>query len=452
MEMKHEANMILPSVTVCNNNRYKRSKYCPENIRNCQMNINESFSSQCSYICKKLDSHRLSTHTALKFCTYCNRSQLILYGHSFHSLVRKLEIIQADNHSYELMDDFLHVTFSQGSTCQRNCYVLNSVVDKMNFTLKNASVQTETRQIMKLFLDLEPEEYIDPTERVEAEIAVHSPFEIVNPFIKGFRAKPGYVNYVNLNVFQKTLLPSPYSTNCINYLQRWKEEGRVGPYTWEMCVHHCKLNRTVNNCKCALKQTVYPHDSPYCQRDDEACVKKQNLEECYSVCKPECNSINYRSIISSREFSNDIIEIYECIYPKQTRSSIRKRAAVVVFSLDRPEFFVYKYVPKYELIEVFSYIGGYMGMWLGISLFVVFDFVERCVVNLYEMLDNWRTRRNVLPAWIRTELADSKNLRNDNYMAMSPNTNSYRSIKNRLRRKKCRVFRNKRMNLIQRFQ
>ncbi|XP_023224595.1 uncharacterized protein LOC111625622 [Centruroides sculpturatus] len=232
--MKHEANMILPSVTVCNNNRYKRSKYCPENIRNCQMNINESFSSRCSYICKTLNSHRLSTHNALKFCSVCNRSQLILYGHSFHSLVRKLEIIQADNHSYELMDDFLHVTLSQGSTCQRNCYVLNSVVDKMNFTLKNASLRTETRQIMKLFLDLEPEEYIDPTERVEAEIAVHSPFEIVNPFIKGFRAKPGYVNYVNLNVFQKTLLPSPYSTNCINYLQKWKEEGRVGPYTWEV--------------------------------------------------------------------------------------------------------------------------------------------------------------------------------------------------------------------------
>ncbi|XP_023224596.1 uncharacterized protein LOC111625623 [Centruroides sculpturatus] len=164
------------------------------------------------------------------------------------------------------------------------------------------------------------------------------------------------------------------------------------------------------------------------------------------------SSIDYRSIISGREFSNDIIEIYECIYPKQTRSSIRKRAAVVVFSVDKPEFFFYKYVPKYELIEVFSYIGGYMGMWLGISLFVVFDFVERCVVHLYEMLDDWRTRRNVVPAWIRTELADSKNLRNDNYMAMSPNKNSYWSIKNRLRRKKCRVFRNKRMNLIQRFQ
>ncbi|KFM79363.1 hypothetical protein X975_09995, partial [Stegodyphus mimosarum] len=41
---------------------------------------------------------------------------------------------------------------------------------------------------------------------------------------------------------------------------------------------------------------------------------------------------------------------------------------------------VYEYSPKFQNIETFSYLGGYVGMWLGISLVAVFDFLETLVV------------------------------------------------------------------------
>ncbi len=41
-------------------------------------------------------------------------------------------------------------------------------------------------------------------------------------------------------------------------------------------------------------------------------------------------------------------------------------------------------------MELFSYVGGYMGMWLGISLVSLFDFVEMLFDVLAYPFMKWR--------------------------------------------------------------
>ncbi|XP_054718983.1 uncharacterized protein LOC129228331 [Uloborus diversus] len=51
------------------------------------------------------------------------------------------------------------------------------------------------------------------------------------------------------------------------------------------------------------------------------------------------------------------------------------------------------YNPKFESLELFSVIGGYMGMWLGISLVAVYDFIGTVVTLLLAYGRKRRKRR-----------------------------------------------------------
>ncbi|GIY72745.1 uncharacterized protein CDAR_53711 [Caerostris darwini] len=42
------------------------------------------------------------------------------------------------------------------------------------------------------------------------------------------------------------------------------------------------------------------------------------------------------------------------------------------------------YNPKFESLELFSVIGGYMGMYLGVSIVAVYDFAELAVGSIYK--------------------------------------------------------------------
>ncbi|GBO11395.1 hypothetical protein AVEN_264954-1 [Araneus ventricosus] len=54
------------------------------------------------------------------------------------------------------------------------------------------------------------------------------------------------------------------------------------------------------------------------------------------------------------------------------------------------------YNPKFESLELFSAVGGYMGMWLGISLVAVYDFVFT-VVGFVKAYMVRRRRQKILP-------------------------------------------------------
>ncbi|XP_055951789.1 uncharacterized protein LOC129987851 [Argiope bruennichi] len=53
----------------------------------------------------------------------------------------------------------------------------------------------------------------------------------------------------------------------------------------------------------------------------------------------------------------------------------------IVFNKFRLTRFVYQ--PKFASVEMFSYIGGYMGMWLGLSLVSLFDLFETICYLLF---------------------------------------------------------------------
>ncbi|GFV26221.1 uncharacterized protein TNCV_3150211 [Trichonephila clavipes] len=77
------------------------------------------------------------------------------------------------------------------------------------------------------------------------------------------------------------------------------------------------------------------------------------------------------------------------------KSRIRLSIVFNKFRLTR-----YVYQPKFASVEMFSYIGGYMGMWLGLSLISLFDLLETiCYLFFYPVgrMTAKRKKRSVKP-------------------------------------------------------
>ncbi|CAL1274332.1 unnamed protein product, partial [Larinioides sclopetarius] len=54
----------------------------------------------------------------------------------------------------------------------------------------------------------------------------------------------------------------------------------------------------------------------------------------------------------------------------------RSKLIIVEIIIDHSEVITFYHRPQYLDVEAFSYIGGFIGVWLGISLVEVTDFVE----------------------------------------------------------------------------
>ncbi|KFM74726.1 FMRFamide-activated amiloride-sensitive sodium channel, partial [Stegodyphus mimosarum] len=37
---------------------------------------------------------------------------------------------------------------------------------------------------------------------------------------------------------------------------------------------------------------------------------------------------------------------------------------------------IFRHIPKYDTMELFSYLGGYSGVWLGFSLLTIYELID----------------------------------------------------------------------------
>ncbi|GFQ85939.1 uncharacterized protein TNCT_717891, partial [Trichonephila clavata] len=101
-------------------------------------------------------------------------------------------------------------------------------------------------------------------------------------------------------------------------------------------------------------------------------------EKCMRECSEACREIAYSLQSEIKLDQSQMCKDDNC----------RKRELYLNFIFNRLEIKNYVHRPKYESIEVFSYFGGYMGMWLGISLVALFDLSETLIcliIYLYKM-------------------------------------------------------------------
>ncbi|GBN71499.1 hypothetical protein AVEN_33695-1 [Araneus ventricosus] len=136
------------------------------------------------------------------------------------------------------------------------CYTIDSFVGKPN-TEEDLYPNTFT---IELDISTQVEEYVMSSVPVMIQVKVHDRRAMVNPFSDGYSLKGGmqYNAYVSMQT--QELLPSPYDTHCLDYLEIWKRNNGTGPLSHKMCVEYCQLNKLLEMGKCIDRNVDYPHE------------------------------------------------------------------------------------------------------------------------------------------------------------------------------------------------
>ncbi|XP_054713722.1 uncharacterized protein LOC129223181 [Uloborus diversus] len=186
------------------------------------------------------------------------------------------------------------------------------------------------------------------------------------------------------------LLPSPYESNCTDYLQTWRERGGKAPVNQLGVFQECRVNKTLESVNCIPLDIDYPHTYNVCRACTEECPPPVNVSECSMLTErynQPCDSITY-TVSRKRKavyvYDDDGIEKKVLERNCSGRRMWDQECFLIDIEaiFDKFEVTKYTYKPKFENLELFSVIGGYMGMWLGISLLGSYDIILDTIIRI----------------------------------------------------------------------
>ncbi|XP_022252045.1 amiloride-sensitive sodium channel subunit alpha-like [Limulus polyphemus] len=180
-------------------------------------------------------------------------------------------------------------------------------------------------------------------------------------------------------------LPAPYSDNCSDSVILNPADSRQkGGYTEERCRENCRQKTIREKCGCAL---------PFFQKDPgtENCVfstKYQAFDTCIKNVEPRCDcqrpcyKVHYSTTISSSNWPGGELNDYYRKIGFQNMEEARGNMTRLKVYYQTLDHLIYKNNPKYEPNEILSVLGGFTGLWLGVSLVALFECLENFVTTV----------------------------------------------------------------------
>jgi hypothetical protein len=194
--------------------------------------------------------------------------------------------------------------------------------------------------------------------------------------------------------------PSPYS-DCID-LDSYKSDlydyitkTQKKAYRQQDCFDLCQQKHIIDECKCYYTKydDLGTGVRPCLNLTDLICVENSfntfSLEACQkNSCPLECDSTTYDLSLSSLEYPDEnTYELfkngykYDAIYLKYfnltlTYDLFKSNAAFFTVYFPNLQYTEIIEVPKTSLYDLFTQIGGSLGMFVSFSIFTLFEFIE----------------------------------------------------------------------------
>ena len=262
------------------------------------------------------------------------------------------------------------------------------VVHSYNYTQEHGPIRVAMSMQKAGFtfiLDAHPDDYLY-TNQLGSGFLVHVHDSAQYPQTDGESIHVGVGQSVNL-AFTKEIhevLPQPYSKqDCVDSLQDIDYDASLVndyPYTKKACEFQCMEVMFFKHEGC------YYSAGPPSERCSNANIHniynnpsyQNDLLECRKNCKRLCSFNRYITKVTTATYPNPLTVRFanRSGFPVQTEEEIRRRMLELNVY---PQTLEHTYVtqqPRYHAFDIFSNIGGLMGLCLGISLVTVIEFVE----------------------------------------------------------------------------
>ncbi|GIZ00273.1 uncharacterized protein CEXT_499381 [Caerostris extrusa] len=257
-----------------------------------------------------------------------------------------------------------------------NCFTFNAQWNMANHKMLYAYESDMWNKPTELLLDLDvqTEEYLDDHKTPSVLIYVHDPRFYPDFDSEAVKARAGHFYSVGMRKTTTKLLPLPYQTNCTTYnAMPWARRNK-GTLTPKMCTQECSRTLQLKACKCVSSNlTLVFEDSP-CEGKKAFCaedVEKNTMNYCRTLCR-----------VHAKERLLNLLLIRRCGHVKNSKNLVR-----VKLYLRTMEITMYEHQPKYELVEVFSHLGGYLSLWLGFSVLAFCELLEMVSMVILRITD-----------------------------------------------------------------
>ncbi|XP_055945241.1 uncharacterized protein LOC129975958 [Argiope bruennichi] len=241
---------------------------------------------------------------------------------------------------------------------------------------------------------------IDPWHAPRIFFALHSPFEPVNPVHDGVTLSVESDYFMQITRLEEDhLLPYPYRTNCLDYEALWKENNRTGPRSQKICFEQCRAKFFKECAGCESGMTMYETLTSYCRNftarkcfdQDKKEQFRRRMGSCNLKCKPDCLKLKY--YYKTEKFDQN--------RGSEHRDSEEGQKMDIIFTIDNPDIIILSHTPMFGKEELFSYIGGLMGCWMGISVWSFTGIIGKRCQRIPRLERKLRKATNQSPSFIR---------------------------------------------------
>ncbi|XP_077520087.1 acid-sensing ion channel 2-like [Amblyomma americanum] len=407
ISMTEGNSLQLPAVTFCNLNPLKASAVCSPNTIDL---INGTVRSILCDQTGPMDINAVHNFTTEELYPFLNTARkgnnsqtLLALGHTKQRMVLNCTV-----KGESCLDDSMYEPST--SPTFGLCYCIfcsNFNASKISYQASNLPVDGLT-----LVLDIEKDEYLRSSSEMGIIVMVHRRGVSPDPNEDGMYLSPYMTTYIGIEMRMMERLPAPYKDRCVT---KWpaKWQGYVATdqtYFQQMCFSICSQVFIMSSCGCVseeLPQVRNVSGSPdMCRNSDStrecseailADTSYRSLKKC--DCPLKCSQEIYKTSISRTGWA-------QRLRPGHRKDNIQNRAlvkAVIYFESIIVEKITQ--VPELSDATTLSNVGGFMGMYLGLSFLVIFEILEifvRWFIYLYH-----RRHASVAPQQEHTEPAPS---------------------------------------------
>ena len=226
----------------------------------------------------------------------------------------------------------------------------------------------------------------------------------------------GFETSVAVERVYSTQLPSPYSDCIIDNIspQYFKSDlydkfiESKTRYIQKDCIDLCKQKFYIRHCNCSLFQLFSLYNETFCSTVEQLnCLNSIHFEKivdtsfmkknCFPLCPLECYTNEYKTYQSSSQFSAetylDLIKKrkrFESKYDSETLSDENIRQGLVKLNIyyDSLSYTQITESAKMNKVSLLASIGGFMGMFLGMSLMTFVEILDILVRLILHKMSN----------------------------------------------------------------
>ncbi|GFV98490.1 acid-sensing ion channel 1C [Trichonephila clavipes] len=376
LEVERKMHLDFPAVTICNANRRKH----PEE----DLVSRKVSSKNCKIISKEFTfSGTIGTNFTNMNSNYSGMTQ---ESDNLNYNDSRKDYLKEENH---LSKNFIMNCFFNGESCYENSFYHTSSPSYGDCFTFNKVTSVEEKPLLvsksglysglEILLDAENGNYSFSSDTVGFRIVIHDPSENPDPEERGFSISPGFETSASMTQTLIHRLPPPYKDQCAYY----NDGERSNQTNQDDCQRLCFRKLTCEICGCKdsgldAEENLMKYDQK--NRSQLHCL--DDILEFISInntlcdCPLPCLSKSYNEVLSQAALSINALQQSEySISPFQGKVEFQKRYAKLKVFYSTLETTVFMQKPMFEDSEIFSHLGGELGLWLGLSFVALFELI-----------------------------------------------------------------------------